>query len=651
VTERKRCRSWLTDLFGGPRSELQAARWFGCTIVVMRPDNDDAGGRGFGNLTRRIKTVTGLLSPAIQGETAVVDEISSPPPGDELLPERYQLKEDADGPYLQCVESSNIHVRIERGSSVSASAAKKQAAGTMFLDGAAQGEPFMDAAKGIYNLDHHEGCVRSFTLATCEQAMVLILKGLDLAGQRWTVHANEPDFDTVLAIWLLLNHRRLDADDDLRRRMMPIVRLEGAIDAHGLDLAELTGYPPEMQRETLAAINDLRARELELKKQGSWGDLDFLEFTAGALREIDELVYSPWDFQNLRQVEELAREWITPQKFAIACRSESGIYEVEEHLKEVHGDRLGIIFLATDDATYTVRKADPFLATPLESLYDRLNLLDPLADSDNRWGGSEDIGGSPRATGTGLSLDRIMGICRWVYNPPSIGRRLGAVVGGVALTAAVVVAAVAAGGGGNLGAAAAGRPDAFGTASAVLLGLAAALTLLGRKLLPGYFGLRLPRGAGFLVWLPVAAAAAAAGGAWVPLQLALAGTTLGSIGWRFALALLAGVVGIELLMRGVLHGIIATGFPIMLWSGRRFLSVPNLVSSVAFTAAVMACFRPPWWLGQGSVAITAWAAAALAMGLVCGAVRERIGSVWAAVITHTAAAAAAWAVLSLVFAP
>jgi len=617
----------------------------------MSPDNDDAGRRGFGDLTRRIRTVTGLLSPAIEAETAVVGHVLPPPLGDQLLPQRYQRKDDADGPYLQCVESSNIQVRIERGSSVSASSVRKQPSGTIFLDGAAEGEPFMDAAKGIYNLDHHESCVRSFTLATCEQTMVLILKGLDLAGQRWTVNANEPDFDTVLAIWLLLNHRRLTTGDELRRRMMPMVRLEGAIDAHGLELAELTGYPPEMQSETLAAINDLRAHELELKKQGSWDNLDFLEFTAAALREIDELVYSPRDFQNLRQVEELAREWITPQKFAMACRSESGIYEVEEHLKELYGDRLGIIFLARDDATYTVRKTDAFLATPLERLYDRLNLLDSVVDSGNRWGGSEDIGGSPRATGTGLSLDRIMGICRWVYNPPSIGRRLWTLVSGVALTTAVVVASVVAGGGGILGAAAAGRPHAYGTASAVLLGLAAALTWIGRKLLPGYFGLRLPRGPGFVVWVPVAAAAAVAGGAWAPLQLALAGTTLGSIGWKFALALLAGVVGIELLMRGVLHGIMVTGFPIMLWSGRRFISVPNLVSSVAFTTAVMVCFRPPWWLGDGPVAITAWAVAALTMGLVCGAVRERSGSVWAAVITHTVSAAAVWAVLSLVFAP
>ena len=43
------------------------------------------------------------------------------------------------------------------------------------------------------------------------------------------------------------------------------------------------------------------------------------------------------------------------------CRSDLGIYELEEHLKEVHGDRIGLIVLQKDDRTYTVRQVDPFL--------------------------------------------------------------------------------------------------------------------------------------------------------------------------------------------------------------------------------------------------------------------------------------------------
>jgi hypothetical protein len=90
-----------------------------------------------------------------------------------MLPVRYQVKEDDDGRYLTCIEASNISVRIDRSLSVSASSARKYPKGTIFLDGAAKGEPFIDSSRGVYNLDHHEGCVRSFTLSTCEQGRTI----------------------------------------------------------------------------------------------------------------------------------------------------------------------------------------------------------------------------------------------------------------------------------------------------------------------------------------------------------------------------------------------------------------------------------------------------------------------------------------------
>jgi hypothetical protein len=44
---------------------------------------------------------------------------------------------------------------------------------------------------------------------------------LDLQKRDWTIHANDPDLDTVLAIWVLLNHMRLsDADAEIRRKAM-----------------------------------------------------------------------------------------------------------------------------------------------------------------------------------------------------------------------------------------------------------------------------------------------------------------------------------------------------------------------------------------------------------------------------------------------
>ena len=198
-----------------------------------------------------------------------------------ILPFRYTVRDDRDGRCLRCVEAPNISVRLERGLSVPAASARRAPEGTIYLDGAAQGEPFLDAERRIYNLDHHEGCVRSFTVATCEQAMTLLLRGLDLRSAEWTIYANEPDFDTVLAIWLLLNHLRIvSKDGELRKRLLPLVRLEGVIDTHGLELVELTGFPEDLLRETLATLNRLRAHELELKRDGAWGSADLLQFTA-----------------------------------------------------------------------------------------------------------------------------------------------------------------------------------------------------------------------------------------------------------------------------------------------------------------------------------------------------------------------------------
>ncbi len=411
------------------------------------PSDGDGHGR-IGNFTERIRTGARLAFSSAGPQEAITEAIIAAPVTRKHLPLRYHVKEDEKGPFLSCTEASNIAVRVKRGLSISAAAARKYPRGTIFLDGVAQGEPFIDSAKGIYNLDHHEGCVRSFTLATCEQAMIVILKGLDLEDERWVVYANEPDFDTVLAIWLLLNHRRLSEEGSrLRTHLMPLVRLQGVIDAHGLELMGLTAFPEDLQKTTLEAINALRAEELAIKGRGDWEETDLTEFTRSTLQQIDDLVYAPSDFEGLSDVDELARIRISPQRLAVACSSEAGVYEVEEQLKEVHGDRLGLIILKKNTSIYTLRQTDPFLPTTLDSLYERLNLLDPAVAGDNRWGGSAEIGGSPRATGSALGLDEIISICRWVFNPPAPVQRLKAVASGITVAVVAFIVAIVAGGG------------------------------------------------------------------------------------------------------------------------------------------------------------------------------------------------------------
>src|SRR5262245_22214458 len=132
--------------------------------------------------------MSGSKAQGVQGRLSLAAGGGAPEP---VLPDRYRIQRDSTGDVLTCVEAPTVLVRVQHGLTVTAAAAHSAAPGSVFIDGAAQGEPFIDPKREVYNLDHHEGCVRSFLLATCEQAMVLIRKGLDLRKREWTVYAND----------------------------------------------------------------------------------------------------------------------------------------------------------------------------------------------------------------------------------------------------------------------------------------------------------------------------------------------------------------------------------------------------------------------------------------------------------------------------
>jgi len=555
------------------------------------------------------------------------------------LPQRYAIKDQEKGRVLVCVEAPTLAVRVERELSINAAAARKSPAGSIFLDGAAQGEPFLDLEKQVFNLDHHEGCVRAFTLATCEQAMVLVRMGLDLRKRDWTIYANEPDLDTVLAIWVLLNHIRLnDENSVIRRTVMPLVRLQGTIDAHGLEMQELTAFPPKLYLDTFAQLERLRARELELKREGRWPDVDFLVYTLQVLREIDKLVYSALDFEKTLEVQELARATISDHWLVIACRSEAGIYEVEQHLRRLHGERLGIIVLQKNGSTYTLRRVNHFLPVSLDAIYERLNAMDPAAGgarSGNRWGGSGEIGGSPRVTGTGLTPEEIVEICSTAYRKPRRLHALASVIHASIASLTVLIAAVTV-------IALHGflrRPfpeleDVFQQRTeifaAVFGGFSLLLFLLQSHRL-GDCGLRLPSRFEWLYLLPGAVIASLAAGAWFPAALSPGAMLPASGSWTGMITLLIFAASAELLFRGLGHGILAQAYSTQKTGGRWYISWPVVISSLIYAFWALVPFRAASVV-EGLVT----GLAVVLFGLCCGMARERSGSLLPPILFHCA---------------
>jgi len=567
------------------------------------------------------------------------------------LPDRYSIKQDQQGRYLTCLEAPTLMVRC--GSTATAAAARKYPAGSIFLDGAAQGEPFMDPERGIYNLDHHEGCVRAFTLSACEQALVVIRKGLDLRERDWTLLANEPDLDTVLAIWLFLNHMRInDEDPEIRRAITPLVRLEGAIDAHGPELADLCGLSEELYRLTNAKIDFLRGREAELKRSGEWGEIDPLEYVAELLRKIDGLIYSSLHFAGFKDIEVLARAPIGANRSVVVCRSELGIYEVEQHLRTLHGSRLGIVVLQKSPSNYTLRQVDSFLSDNLERAYETLNLLDPAAGasrSGNRWGGSGEIGGSPRGSGSELSPEQIAEGLALAYHKPSALKNL-VRIGQALLLSSIVMAAALLAMMNWLPAQTFARHVTSPLASPelnftiVAVTLSAALLLLIARHTPRWYGLRAADGRDWWLLLPLAALGALAGGVWAEPSITGWAAFAGSQAIRSSLILLAAPLAAELLFRGLAHGILQHGFRIQVEGGPWFLSRPVFISALLYAlwtgAAAFQTAAQPW-------PAPLLLAGAFVFGLAAGMARERSTSLIPAVVFHWIGAALVVALRSL----
>jgi Type II CAAX prenyl endopeptidase Rce1-like len=550
---------------------------------------------------------------------------------------RYRIRNALGERVLSCVEAPNVMVREQRRAPVPSKQVRKAPAGTIFLGGAAEGEPFADFEAGVYHLNHQQGSIQF--LSTCEQAMVLVRKLLDLRSRDWAVVTKDGELGTVFAVWVLLNHPRLNANSAALARVMPLLRLEGVIDVHGLEASCLSALSADALRSTSAALKRLQQQELDLKRYGRWCEIDLLEYIADQLRAIDDVIYSPQDFEGVHEIEELARGEITNQSIVIVCRSEAPFKDIESQVRKTYGERLRVLIVQNASSDYEIHQINQTTSGSLERAYDRLNLLDPAAQggSQNRWHGSAILGASPRGVETKLSPDQIVAAVRDAFRQPSIldvlfqlPRAMWLAL--IGLSPALLLIVV-----GNLlrnrGYIAPGWVDLFAIALPVT---AAILFWLKARGAPGIHGLRAPMSFAWLIVLPGAVIAAVAGGVWTPRSL---GFELGHQNEFSGLIALLLPIGAELLFRGVILGSLALCLPIQT-SGQWQRSWPTLISGGLYAAAsVLLLFA--FSNGQAqTIKLLVTFAAALAFGMASGTARERSESIFSSIVLHTICAAA-----------
>jgi membrane protease YdiL (CAAX protease family) len=550
------------------------------------------------------------------------------------IPNRYRINQDGKTRILTCVEAPTIIVRAKRGLAISAKQARKFPAGTIFLDGAVEGDPFVDAQKEIYNLNHPEACIRS--LATCEQAMVAIRKGLDLSERDWVVWVNNADVDTVLALWVLLNHQRCNQDAKARGKIMPLLRLAGTVDAHGHDMQDLAALPPDLLHGTAAMLKQLQQQEAVFKEYGRWSETDLPNYIADQLRAVDDLVYTPEDFSGLHEIDELSRAQIGNRSIALACRSKADIDQVQRQLQKVYGQRLGILIFEDGPSSYRVRCVDRNLLGTLKHAYERLNLLDPAVtgSSGNRWSGSDEGGASPRKTGTGLTPTQIIEAVREAFWKPSFVTILSAIPRALALSAAALAPALAVRFVADLLGARGLIAGESGLLPTLVLTITVGILFWSRaRQLPGLNGWRVPAGLNWLRMLPAALVGAVAGGVWAQGSLAYRIGTDNLSQFTGAAALLPPLAA-ELLFRGIVLGDLAARLPIQRSVGSQWCCWPNLISTGLYAAASLLLFLSAT---RGEIQISQLlliVGGAVVFGIASGTARERSESILASVLLH-----------------
>lgn len=330
---------------------------------------------------------------------------------------RYRFRLEDGGLTILCRDSPNIRLLYRKGRTHSRHSGRSLGRQVVFLDGACNGAPFMDHGRRQYSLDHHAGCLRPFTMATCMQAATMVWMGMPLDEGSWRLVINGVDLDSLMSAWVLMNHAELARDERAGlASAMPLLQVEGMIDANGLDAGILLGMDTDLRREREALLTPLarRCREIQSLPARDAGDA-----IGELLDTMDTLMLPPGLLEGLEDITETGRVPLTNGAVALCCLSRRGIYETEEFLKGRLGSLLGLLVLTDGTGQYTIRLVSRFLRGSLEALWKHLNNLDPAVrggkDPRNRWGGSSDIGGSPRQTGSELDDASVLMAIHDVY--------------------------------------------------------------------------------------------------------------------------------------------------------------------------------------------------------------------------------------------
>ncbi len=275
------------------------------------------------------------------------------------------------------------------------------------LDGAVQG-PQVDPVNRKFSFDHHAGCIRLVTLATCQQVATALQLGL-VVDEETTVIINDIDADTVLAVWLLANPERVNEP-----RVKELVEKVGLTDAHGPIFKA-----HDIHRELAPAYGS--------KEPQTLGMLETF------LAKVTQYANGEWQAPPARAERPAKGYAWSPKSGWVAVETKTGFDDVYNQ-----GYLAGFLFTEAPEGTlqYTVAKRSDLVPLsmgpgavmrPPKSAddYRKDTILGALALAEfagnheqshaANWGGASSIGGGPRnpdGTMSRLTPEQVLEVCK-----------------------------------------------------------------------------------------------------------------------------------------------------------------------------------------------------------------------------------------------
>ena len=267
------------------------------------------------------------------------------------------------------------------------------------LDGIVSGSTKRKLKGPYVNFDHHKFVDRTSTRCTSEQVHIEINLGLFKTFRKdglpnANVFINDIDEDVCLAVWLLKNFERVEGHaEPLINKLVYIEdRLDATAGAYPFGLVAIRRqmawmFEPYQQARFDGRLRSASIGEMKLIVENVGNRIT--DYTLGKAQEIPLL----GNFERLGGGE----NWTLLKETGPAARIamyEAGIDAFISYLGPRKTEGMH---------DYVIGKRSVWIPFPIKKLIQALNAADKSISKENEWGGSNTIGGSPRATGSSLT--------------------------------------------------------------------------------------------------------------------------------------------------------------------------------------------------------------------------------------------------------